>query len=184
VEDKVPSSIATGRCAAQPSGAMHLRFLAVFCMAIGAISGCAASPLAEVRLMKTCVDGAAPTGVSAESFSAALMAAQKYSDEKYGSDCVVCAEVLDRPEEYMLHITSPIEDALINTSAAITVRKSDGVVTSRAIWHSCHARIRKSARWAPDKSLAAHTSAIATITGTASNVLRPPDASLEFQRGD
>jgi hypothetical protein len=93
--------------------------------------------------METCIEGAAPAGVSADSFSAALREAQRYSDEKYGSDCVVCAEVFDRPEEYMLHITSPIEDTLINTSAAVTVRKADGVVIKRSIWHSCHARIKR-----------------------------------------
>jgi tRNA U54 and U55 pseudouridine synthase Pus10 len=102
--------------------------------------------------METCVEGAAPAGVAAESFSAALREAQRYSDEKYGSNCYVCAEVFDRPAEYMLHITSPIEDMLINTWAAITVRKADGAVTERGIWHSCHARIKRTSHLAPNKS--------------------------------
>jgi hypothetical protein len=103
--------------------------------------------------MQTCVVGVTPANVTAESFAAALREAQRYSDEKYGSDCFVCAELLDDSDEYMLHITSPIEDTLINTSAAITVRKRDGAVTERAIWHSCHARIRKMSHVAPDTSL-------------------------------
>jgi hypothetical protein len=102
--------------------------------------------------MATCVEGAAPVNVTPESFAASLREAQRYSDEKYGSDCFVCAELFDDPDEYMLHITSPIEDMLINTSAAITVRKRDGAVTERAIWHSCHARIRKSAQVTPSTS--------------------------------
>lgn len=102
--------------------------------------------------METCIEGAIPADVSAESFSIALKQAQRYSDEKYGSDCFVCAEVFDRPDEYMLHITSPIEDMLINTSAAITVRKTDGAIAQRAIWHSCHARIKKAAQPAPNTS--------------------------------
>jgi len=102
--------------------------------------------------MATCVEGAAPANVTPESFASSLREAQRYSDEKYGSDCFVCAEVFDQPEEYMLHITSPIEDMLINTSAAIAVRKSDGAVTERAIWHSCHARTKKAARVTPNKS--------------------------------
>jgi hypothetical protein len=117
-----------------------MRCITVLCLAIVAVSGCATT---EPRQMQTCVEGAAPAGVSARSFSAALRKAQRYSDEKYGADCFVCAEVFDRPREYMLHITSPFEDMLINTSAAITVRKADGVVTERGIWHSCHARIKK-----------------------------------------
>ena len=104
---------------------MRIRYFATFGLAAVAVSGCATQPAAEPRPMETCVEGAAPADVSAESFSAALREAQRYSDEKYGSDCFVCAEVFDRPKEYMLHITTPIEDILINTSAAVTVRKAD-----------------------------------------------------------
>jgi hypothetical protein len=132
---------------------MRIRNFKVFSLAAVALIGCATHPATFSRQMETCVEGAVPANVSAESFSVALRQAQRYSDEKYGSDCFVCAEVFDRPEEYMLHITSPIEDALINTSAAITVRKKDGAITQRAIWHSCHARIKKAAQLAPNTSL-------------------------------
>jgi len=93
--------------------------------------------------MATCVEGASPAGVERTSFETALQQAQRYSDEIYGNDCFVCAQVFDQPDQYMLHITSPFDDMIIDTSAAITVRKSDGAVVSRAQWHSCHARIRK-----------------------------------------
>jgi hypothetical protein len=141
------------RRSAQTLGAMRTRCCAIFCLATVAVSGCATHPTAEPRQMETCVKGAVPADVSAESFSAALKEAQRYSDEKYGPDCFVCAEVFDQPDEYMLHITSPVEDMLINTSAAVTVRKVDGAVTERSIWHSCHARVKSTSQLAPNKSL-------------------------------
>ena len=122
-------------------------------LAVVAVLGCAARPAANSRQMQTCIEGAIPTNVSAESLAAALTQAQRYSDEIYGSDCFVCAEVFDDPDEYMLHITSPIEDMFINTSAAITVRKRDGAITERNVWHSCHARIKKATQPAPGTSL-------------------------------
>jgi hypothetical protein len=147
------------RCALRPDqslerslssrrAASHIGWLTVV---VAALSACAAHPAAAPRQMQTCVEGAAPAEVSAEAFAAGLREAQRYSDEKYGSDCFVCAEVFDRPEEYMLHITSPVDDMLINTSAAVTVRKSDGAITARGIWHSCHARIKKTSRLAPER---------------------------------
>jgi hypothetical protein len=94
--------------------------------------------------MQTCVDGEKPAGVESAAFAAGLQQAQSYSDEIYGKDCLVCAQVLDQPEQYMLHITSPYEDGTaINTSAAITVRKSDGAVVAHAQWHSCYVRVRR-----------------------------------------
>jgi hypothetical protein len=129
-----------------------MRTLRVIGLIIAALafSACASQFGAQPREMKTCVEGAAPVGVETRAFSAALRQAQRYSERVYGADCFVCAEVFDEPGTYMLHITSPIADMLINTSAAITVRKSDGAVVDRAIWHSCHARIRKTARSASD----------------------------------
>lgn len=105
------------------------------------VAGCATRVLQASRQMETCLAAAAPVGVTAESFAAALREAQRHSDEAYGSDCLVCAELIDRADEYILHVTSPIEGMLANTSAAITVSKIDGVVTSRHVWHSCAARI-------------------------------------------
>jgi hypothetical protein len=72
----------------------------------------------------------------------ALVEARVYSNKIYGSDCLVCAEVmLSDASAVELHITSPIKDMFINTSATITVRASDGQVTDKAQYHSCHARI-------------------------------------------
>ena len=169
------TSLERARRSAQSVGAMGVRCLAVICLVSVGVFGCATHPTPTSRQMQTCVDGATPADVTAESFAAALREAQRYSDEKYGSDCFVCAELLDDSDEYMLHITSPIEDTLINTSAAITVRKRDGAVTERAIWHSCHARIKKASHVAPNTSLEwtrerlkrqAHTSARAALSPT------------------
>jgi hypothetical protein len=116
-------------------------------------TSCASQPKVAARQMQTCVEGAMPAGIEQPAFSAALQKAQRYSDKVYGEDCFVCAEVFDDVDEYMLHITSPIEDMLINTSAAITVRKSDGAVINRSIWHSCHARLRPEADVSPNKTM-------------------------------
>src|SRR5690349_8054109 len=116
-------------------------------------TSCAAEPKFAARQMKTCVEGAMPAGIEFAAFSSALQKAQHYSDKVYGKDCFVCAEVFDDTDTYMLHVTSPIEDMLINTSAAITVRKYDGAVTDRAIWHSCHARLTPAADVAPNKTM-------------------------------
>src|SRR5688572_18936081 len=124
---------------------MGTRSLTVLCLLVAVVLGCATHTAPSSGQMATCVEGAAPANVTPESFAASLIEAQRFSDEKYGADCFVCAEVFDELDKYMLHITSPIEDMLVNTSAAITVRKRDGEVIERAIWHSCHARIKKAA---------------------------------------
>jgi hypothetical protein len=104
---------------------------------------CVAGKATSVQPMRTCVVGAIPSGVDAIAFQTALAQAQRFSDRIYGSDCFVCAEVVgDEPTSYMLHITSPIEDMLLNTSAEIKVRKSDGAVLSKAQYHSCYARTK------------------------------------------
>ena len=102
--------------------------------------------------MKTCIEGAVPEAVDAVAFSTALRQAQWYSDKVYGDDCFVCAEVIDESETYFLHITSPIGETPINTSAGISVRKSDGKVIERSVWHSCHARIKRAAKMTPNTS--------------------------------
>jgi hypothetical protein len=71
----------------------------------------------------------------------ALTRAQAYSNDLYGRDCFVCAELLRYEEGSIeLHITSPVSDMLLNTSAVISVRAADGKVLSKGAYHSCHAR--------------------------------------------
>ena len=90
--------------------------------------------------MELCNPDSVPPDIKPALLTAALVAAQAYSNEAYGSDCFVCAQVLgDEAGEFTLHITSPL-DLLLNTSATITVRKSDAAVIERAKYHSCHAR--------------------------------------------
>jgi len=116
-------------------------------LAIAMCASCASSHRDGSRVMETCVRGASPTGVETSAFANALSRAQAYSDKIYGKDCFVCAEVFeDEPASYTLHITSPIEDMLINTSATIRVRKSEGAVLQTAKYHSCHARIAPKSR--------------------------------------
>jgi len=129
-----------------------LRIVGVVISAISSVS-CASHSGAEPREMKTCVEGAMPAAIDAVAFSAALRQAQQYSDKVYGEDCFVCAEVIDEPATYFLHITSPIDDTFMNTSAGITVRKSDGKVIERSVWHSCYARIRRATQMTPNTSL-------------------------------
>jgi hypothetical protein len=141
--------------AAQPERLYSLGILRTIGPAILLLVGtsCATQPEIPAHQMQTCVEGAIPAGIELAAFSEALQKAQSYSDKVYGEDCFVCAEVFDDADTYMLHITSPIEDMLINTSAAITVRKSDGAVTDRSIWHSCHARLSPAADTAPNKAV-------------------------------
>src|SRR3569833_2375699 len=104
----------------------------VFCVS------CVSNHSSSSRVMETCVQGASPSGVDTSAFTSARARAQAYSDDIYGKDCFVCAEVFaDEPASYTLHITSPIQDMLINTSAIIRFRKSDGSVLATAKYHSC-----------------------------------------------
>jgi hypothetical protein len=105
---------------------------------------CAIGTDAPLQPMKTCVVGVVPRGVAAATFSRALLDAQRYSVRIYGADCLVCAEVMaDSDSGFTLHITSPIEDMLLNTSATISFRKPDLAVLKTAQYHSCRARIKE-----------------------------------------
>ena len=83
--------------------------------------------------------------IDSAQLQSALVRAQAYSNEFYGKDCFVCAELLSYEDgNIRLHITSPLPDMLINTSAVITVRAADGKVLSKGAYHSCHARYTSS----------------------------------------
>src|SRR5262249_42462161 len=86
-------------------------------------------------------DTASRENIAPNVLSKARAEAQAFSNKIYGADCFVCAEIYGSdPDTFRLHITSPV-DAIINTSAGVTVRKSDGKIVERQQWHSCHARI-------------------------------------------
>ena len=77
----------------------------------------------------------------------ALSEAQAYSDDIYGPDCVVCAEVFaETPVTFKIHITSPADpEMLLNTSAEVQIRRIDGAVVSKGQYHSCYVhRIHRS----------------------------------------
>ena len=93
--------------------------------------------------MRLCAEDEKSRALDPALLESALVEAQRYSNEVYGSDCFVCAEVLTfDPSRLWIHITSPVQDIPINTSASIWVRKSDGKVVERALGHSCHARVK------------------------------------------
>jgi hypothetical protein len=75
-----------------------------------------------------------------------LVKAQIWSDKIYGDDCYVCAEVYAvEKDSFTLHITSPVDDMLINTSATIEF-DMQGRVVEKMQYHSCHARTKKTER--------------------------------------
>jgi hypothetical protein len=75
-----------------------------------------------------------------------LVKAQAWSDKIYGDDCYVCAEVYAvEKDSFTLHITSPVDGMLINTSATIEF-DMQGQVVEKTQYHSCHARIKKTER--------------------------------------
>jgi tRNA U54 and U55 pseudouridine synthase Pus10 len=126
----------------------------VLVVSIGFCTSCTTKSALAFPEMQTCLENAAPTDVRASAFSLALRQAQQFSEHVYGADCFVCAQVFDNGDTYMLHITSPIEDMYINTSAAITVRKSDGHLSAQRVWHGCHARITKKVNGEASSALA------------------------------
>jgi hypothetical protein len=100
------------------------------------LTSCAAKPPQPMHLCNT----ETQTNIAPAILTKALTQAQSYSNEIYGSDCVVCAELFgDTPKAFTVHITSPSSpDMLLNTSATITVQKSDATVISRGQYHSCY----------------------------------------------
>jgi hypothetical protein len=96
------------------------------------------------KAMALCDLDASLEGISPKLLGHALVEAQRYSNKTYGPDCYVCGQIYSQDAySFMIHITSPV-DLPLNTSAAITVRKSDGAVLSRGKWHSCYVRINNS----------------------------------------
>jgi hypothetical protein len=105
-----------------------------------ALASCAAVAPAPAP-MELCAVTQETEAIDPAQLRMALIRAQAYSNEFYGEDCFVCAELLSYEEGNIeLHITSPVPDMLLNTSAVITVRAADGKVLSKGAYHSCHAR--------------------------------------------
>lgn len=106
-----------------------------------AFAGCAAMPPAPMP-MELCKVTEETAALDPGQMRMALIRAQEYSNDFYGEDCFVCAELMSHQDgEIKLHITSPLPDMLINTSAAITVRAADGKVLDKGAYHSCRAKI-------------------------------------------
>jgi hypothetical protein len=109
------------------------------CVLVGC-SSVAPQPMAQ------CYEGRFPPEIQTSILETALVRATEWSDREYGEDCVVCADFLRQDSKtFTLHITSPhFPDMLINTSAELTVTKTDARVVEAGKYHSCYVRRVKS----------------------------------------
>jgi hypothetical protein len=104
------------------------------------VAGCAsvsAPPMAQ------CSESRFPPEIQAGVVERALMRATEWSNRVYGEECVVCADFLWQDDEtFTIHITSPrvLPDMLINTSAEITVTKTDATLVDSKYFHSCYVK--------------------------------------------
>ncbi len=104
-------------------------------------SGCATVPSERMSL---CYDSERANEIKPEILAQALVKATTWSTEIYGADCFVCAEILPTIDtEFTLHITSPFDDMILNTSATMTFRATNADVVDTAKYHSCQARIKR-----------------------------------------
>jgi hypothetical protein len=103
------------------------------------VSGCASNRAAP---MEPCGGRDFAQEIRPDILRAALVRAARWSDEVYGSDCVVCAEFYDDDEHsFTFHVTSPASEGMIlNTSATLTFNRSSGRLLRTALYHSCHVR--------------------------------------------
>ena len=103
------------------------------------LAGCASVP---AQPMAQCVQGRFPPEIQAGVLERALIRATEWSTRQYGEECVVCADFLWQDDEtFTIHITSPsFPDMLINTSAEITVTKTDAALVDSKYFHSCYVK--------------------------------------------
>jgi hypothetical protein len=104
------------------------------------LAGCASAP---VQPMAECVEGRFPPEIEAGVLERALIRATQWSNRQYGEECVLCADFLSQDDEtFTIHITSPrvLPDMLINTSAEITVTKTDATLVDSKYFHSCYVK--------------------------------------------
>ena len=122
---------------------MHLcRLLqtAILCPLIF-LSACAPKPIVPVEL---CFESESFSGLDDKVLATALRRSGRWSASHYGKDCYVCAEPSSIDEDtFSLHLTSPIDDILIDTSALLTFRRDDATLVDEAVFHSCHVRVKK-----------------------------------------
>jgi hypothetical protein len=96
--------------------------------------------------MAQCSEGRFPPEIQAGVLEKGLMRATEWSHREYGDECVVCADFLWQDDKtFTIHITSPeFPDMLINTSATITVTKTDATLVDSGKYHSCYVKRVKS----------------------------------------
>ena len=104
------------------------------------LAGCASAP---AQPMAQCFEGRFPPELQAGVLERALIRATEWSNGQYGEECVVCADFLWQDDEtFTIHITSPrvLPDMLINTSAEITITKTDATLVDSKYFHSCYVK--------------------------------------------
>jgi hypothetical protein len=119
-----------------PSNIWLERVLTVLSVAL--LQGCVAPLPAPMQL---CNDRKFDRPVHADVLETALAKATQWSTQAYGADCALCAELYDDDARtFTLHITSPMKNDFINTSATMTFSRSTARTLETAKYHSCHAR--------------------------------------------
>lgn len=105
------------------------------------LSACATEPIIPVEL---CYESEIFSDLDDRVLAKALSRSGHWSARHYGKDCYVCAEPSSVDEDtFSLHLTSPIDDILIDTSSLLTFRRDDAVLVEDAVFHSCHVRVKK-----------------------------------------
>lgn len=104
-------------------------------------TGCASLP-STTEPMPLCLRSVVTDAIEASQLRSALVKAQAFSNQRYGEDCYVCAELQRFEEgEIELHIRSPLPDSWVGTSATIRVRAADGKILDKTLYHSCSDRV-------------------------------------------
>jgi hypothetical protein len=104
------------------------------------IVSCATAPAAVG--MRLCY-GTESSSINEEVLKIALIKAEEFALERYGKDCVTCAELYAVGDDtFRVHITSP-GDLLINTSATMEFDASTATVINSGVSHSCYVKYKR-----------------------------------------
>ena len=104
---------------------------------LGFVAACQPTPAPP---MTVCDNFDFSDGVDPTVLKNALVHAAEWANENYGEECVVCAGfAIVNGQDLRIHITSPIENAVLNTRALLTYRISDGSFSHSGNSGSCYA---------------------------------------------
>jgi hypothetical protein len=87
--------------------------------------------------------GQSASAIDDDVLKKALVKAEQFSINKYGKDCVTCAELYAvKRDTFSIHITSP-GDLMINTSASMEFDAATAAVISSGVSHSCYVKYKR-----------------------------------------